>query len=72
MRSWHLQLGEQLMSSLRRDDDAARGGRDESLVHSLVDEGEQGVVVPINVQQTHLPIPLRVRRNSRERSMSST
>lgn len=42
------------MGSLCGDDDMTRGGRNESLVHGLVDEGEQGVVVAINVQQAYL------------------
>ncbi|RWW54341.1 hypothetical protein BHE74_00039086 [Ensete ventricosum] len=51
----YLELGQQLVGSVCRDDDVAGGGRDESLVHSLVQEGEQRVVVAVNVQQTHLP-----------------
>ncbi|RWV90608.1 hypothetical protein GW17_00047173 [Ensete ventricosum] len=44
----YLELGQQLVGSVCRDDDVAGGGGDESLVHSLVQEGEQRVVVAVN------------------------
>lgn len=35
------------------DEDVALGGLDEAVVHRLVDEGQQEVVVPVHVQEPH-------------------
>lgn len=37
-----------------RDNDAASTRADEAFLHGLVDEGQQVVVVPINIQQSNL------------------
>jgi hypothetical protein len=38
------------------DEDVALRGLDEAVVHRLVDEGQQEVVVPVHVQQAHLQV----------------
>lgn len=50
----YLKLVHEFLCRWSRHDDAASTGADEAFFHGLVDECEQGVVVPINVQQPNL------------------
>jgi len=48
-----LELGEQVVGRAGGDDDVARGGGDEAFLDGIVDEGEQRVVVAVDVEQAH-------------------
>jgi len=48
-----LEHGEQVVGRASGDDDVARGGGDEAFLDGLVDEGEQRVVVAVDVEQAH-------------------
>lgn len=50
----NLELVHELLRGGREDDDAAGAGVDEALLHGLVDEGQQRVVVAVHVQQPNL------------------
>lgn len=49
-----LELVHELLRGGREHDDAAGAGVDEALLHGLVDEGQQRVVVAVHVQQPDL------------------
>jgi hypothetical protein len=50
----YLQLLDEFPGVGGADEDVALGGLDEPVVHRLVDERQQEVVVPVHVQQAHL------------------
>lgn len=65
-----LELVHELLRGGREDDDAAGAGVDEALLHGLVDEGQQRVVVAVHVQQPNLRaayICMHERRGFRQR-----
>lgn len=48
-----LEHGEQVVGRVGGDDDVARGGGDEAFLDGPVDEGEQRVVVAVDVEEAH-------------------
>lgn len=53
--SFYLKLSDQLLGSGGRDDDTTCSWRDKAFINGLIDETQQGIIIPIYIQKTHLP-----------------